>query len=144
MESMEWVSDMLHEYILKRYNEIIDSGKDDEIIKREIEKLNEKISEDNFISVYKEMLDKISDDTFEFFKTTMFQKNYETQAEVNEFLARMQQLWGKALVSFKSLYIICLEAAERYGEYLEKTNREDKETNKFLYYVLRALHGRAR
>lgn len=143
MESMGWVSDMLHEYILKRYNEIIDSGKDDEIIKREIEKLNEKISEDNFISVYKEMLDKISDDTFEFFKTTMFQKIYETQAEVNEFLARMQQLWGKALVSFKSLYIICLEAAERYGEYLEKTNREDKETNKFLYYVLRALHGRA-
>ena len=42
MESMGWVSDMLHEYILKRYNEIIDSGKDDEIIKREIEKLNEK------------------------------------------------------------------------------------------------------
>ena len=34
---MGWVSDMLHEYILKRYNEIIDSGKDDEIIKRKIE-----------------------------------------------------------------------------------------------------------
>ena len=105
------------------FSKTIKSTLEEEISKAETEKQAKKILE-HFESLdvqelFNDMMRDASKDTFSFMKSTMFEEVMRFRADEQEFIARQEQKWYRAFVASESMYIMTLEAAESYSEYVE-------------------------
>ncbi|MBS4539387.1 hypothetical protein GOQ27_13000 [Clostridium sp. D2Q-11] len=97
-------------------------------------------------NIFKDYIDEILKDTFKIYKNNMYQIAMEQRIETDEFIARNEQKWGKGFVASETLYVMVIEAAELYGDYLSKLNNPEDEKLKadkqYTYLTLKYIHGR--
>lgn len=76
-----------------------------------------KIKSINIADIFQQLINKSSDDHIEYFKQTMYEKVLEIRALTNEFLSRLDQIWGKAFVTSEAMYIIASDIGEVFCYY---------------------------
>ena len=129
------------------FSKTIKSTLEEEISKAETEKQAKKILE-HFESLdvqelFNDMMRDASKDTFSFMKSTMFEEVMRFRADEQEFIARQEQKWNRAFVASESMYIMTLEAAESYSEYVESLPKDECQSKYWTYVVMQHIHGRA-
>ncbi len=134
------MSDTLIDILNKAFEEHINKLKkqgvsDEEVLVRE--------REFDFTEVLETMIQTATDNTVQFFQSTMYERVMEERATIDEFIAHQDQIWGKGFVASEAMYIIAVESAEAYGEYLADLPNNQKDDKKYRYLALRELHGRS-
>lgn len=82
-------------------------------------------------------------DTFSFMKSTMFEEVMGFRADEQEFIAHQEQKWYRAFVASEAMYIMTLEAAVSYSEYVESLPTDEIQSKHWTYIVMQHIHGRA-
>lgn len=88
-------------------------------------------------------LEKMSCDIKESMERTMFEEVLNFRAEDAEFLARQEQKWGKCFVASEAMYLLILEVAEAYNDFVSEKDKEDIKPSLNMYVALKHIHGRA-
>lgn len=107
------------------------------------EDLNEALQSIDVTSLFIQFLDKTSEGIFHSMKTTMFEEVMKFRADEQEFIAHQEQKWFRAFAASDAMYIMTLEAAETYSEYVQKLNEEERVPHAWTYLALQHIHGRA-
>jgi hypothetical protein len=94
-----------------------------------------------------EILEKVvglsSKNCVEYFRKTMFEKVLEERAITNEFLARHDQIWGKAFVTSEAMYVIACETGEMFGNYIKGLDDQERKSYTYRFSTLQSIHARA-
>ena len=99
------------------------------------EDLNEALQSIDVTSLFIQFLDKTSEGIFHSMKTTMFEEVMKFRADEQEFIAHQEQKWFRAFAASDAMYIMTLEAAETYSEYVQKLNEEERVPHAWTYLV---------
>lgn len=94
-------------------------------------------------SMFLNFMKDIENETFKYMKDSMYEDVMRFRADEQEFLARQEQKWYKAFVASEEMYIITIEAAERYSEYVKSLSEEVFKQKYWTYTALKYIHGRA-
>ena len=109
----------------------------------EVKKVLERFESLDIQKLFQDMMIEVSRDTFSFMKNTMFEEVMGFRADEQEFIARQEQKWYRAFVASEAMYIMTLEAAETYSEYVESLAEAEIQPKYWTYIVMRHIHGRA-
>ena len=126
------------ESLAELFSKTLKSTLEEEISKAEIEEEAKKIL-DHFKSLdiqelFNDMMKDAEKDTFSFMKATMFEEVMGFRADEQEFIARQEQKWYRAFVASEAMYIMTLEVAESYSEYVESLPK-DQFQSKYLSLI---------
>jgi len=109
----------------------------------EAEKIIEKFNSLDIEKIFSDLMQNTAADVFTYMKNTMYEEVMGFRADEQEFIARQEQKWYKAFVASEALYIMTLETAKDYSEYVETLSEEEIKPKYWTYIVLRHIHGRA-
>ncbi|MBW6408774.1 DUF5677 domain-containing protein [Clostridium weizhouense] len=132
--------DMVVEIMNEGIMEAIKSKVKDKNKDIDIEEFFKSIDYDGY---FRHTLDTISNHTLDYFEKTMYEIVMEKRNETNEFLARQEQKWGKCFVVSDAMYIMTLEASEKYCEYVSELDKQETQNKDYLFLSLREIHARA-
>lgn len=108
------------------------------------EEIVKKINTINFEELMMTIVDKASYDYVDFFRDKMYEIELEERANMQEFSAHQERLWGKCFAASQTMHTITVEAAENITKFVkENASDDDKEAKKFMFLALQHLHGRA-
>ena len=134
--SKDFIMDLLGESFAKQIDKLKQKGLSDEKII--------KIFDDfDFSKVLDEIISTTADGNVNYLERTMYERVLEERSRTAEFMARNEQIWGKGFVASDAMYIIALEAAQAYGEYLNEQSEDILYGKQFRFLALREIHGRA-
>ena len=98
------------------------------------ERIIEKIEKVNFEDVMFSIADTASSDYTTFFRDKMYEIELDERAKSKEFSAHQEQLWGKCFAASQTMYVLAVEAADNYCNYIDKNaSAEEKEDAIFLW-----------
>lgn len=103
----------------------------------------ERINKVDFTDVFSKMSETVSADNVDYLEKTMYERVLEERAQIAEFLARHEQIWGKGFVASEALYIMVLEAAEMNMQYVDSMPSDIIEEKQYRLAALRQIHARA-
>lgn len=132
-------STFLQDTFMKTVKNRIEEAETEAEAKEVIEKL-EKI---DLSDLFKEMLFKMADDTTQYMKKTMYEEVMAFRAEEEEFIVRQEQKWYRGFVASEAMYIMTLEVAESYVQYVNDLSIEEKIQNNNTFLAMLHIHGRA-
>ena len=89
------------------------------------------------------LITEISTDTVDYLETAMYEKVLIERARASEFLARNEQIWAKGFVASEAMYILVLDFAQEFNEYIKENFSEKVKELQFRYLALCEIHGRA-
>lgn len=135
------------ESLAELFSKTIKSTLEEEINKAETEEEAKKIL-DHFESLdiqelFNDMMKDAAKDTFSFMKSTMFEEVMGFRADAQEFIACQEQKWYRAFVASEAMFIMTLEAAESYSEYVESLPKDEFQSKYWTHAVMQHIHGRA-
>ncbi len=107
------------------------------------ERIMEKYKKLDVQEMFTNFLNNVSNDAFENMKNNMFEEVMRFRADEQEFIARQEQKWYKAFVASETLYIMVLQTAEAYCEYVNTLDDNTKNTKVWGFTALLHIHGRA-
>lgn len=107
------------------------------------EKVEEFIESGAITTMYQEVVKIIADSALKTIEEIMYEKVFEERAYTNEFLARMEQKWGKAFVASEALYICVMESSEEYIKFVAEQTKKQKDDRIPIYNALIQIHARA-
>ena len=120
---------------------------------REIKKLREKgVSDEKIVDIIQsadfskpllEIVQKKSEDNVDYFEKTMYERVLEERAISAQFMAHNEQIWGKGFVASEAMYILAIESAQLYGEYLDAQPEKRLKEKEYRFLALREIHSRA-
>lgn len=136
-----------NESLAELFSKTIKSTLEEEINKAETEEQAKKFLEHfealDIQQLFKNFMKDAENDTFSFIKSNMFEEVMGFRANEQEFIARQEQKWFRAFVASEAMYIITLETAESYSEYVESLPKEKFQSKCWTYIVMQHIHGRA-
>lgn len=94
----------------------------------------------NFIA---ESYNKISERNMNTMKNTMHEAVMRFRADSQEFLARQDQKWCNAFVASEAMYLMILESAELYVEYVNELEDNEIKPKQYTFTAMLHIHGRA-
>lgn len=94
-------------------------------------------------NIFSKVMDEAARDIFSFMRETMYEEVMRFRADEQEFLARQEQKWYRAFVSSESLYIMTLDTAMSYAEYVENLPDDEREQKGWTYTAMKHIHGRS-
>lgn len=132
----DYIIDILNDAIAGVIVEWQENGLTDEEIKN-------KISQIDFNEFLSKSIENAPQFSLCFFKKHMYEIALEEQAKTNEFLSHQDQKWGKCFAASQTMYVLAVESAELYSEYVQE-NVDDfvREPKKYTYLTLQHMHGR--
>lgn len=128
---------------LNSINNVLDEELANADTKEEKERILSKFEAIDIESLFIKFMNDIQADTFSYMKKTMYEEVMRFRANDQEFLARQEQKWYKAFVASESMYIMTIEAAEVYSEYVKTLSEEEFKSKYWTYTALKYIHGRA-
>lgn len=137
------MSDFTNEYFEKLLERTITPIVSDNESREDLNRIISNPTDKNLQSVYSEFLDNYSTDITNDFKADMFENVMVSRAEEESFKSHLKEHWNKALVSSEFMYLITIEFAEIYRDYVEALNIKNFEKCKYKYTALLYIHGRA-
>lgn len=111
--------------------------------KDEVEKIVDHFNSLDIQKIFNDMIKKVANDTFSFLKSTMFEEVMRFRTDEQEFIAHQEQKWYRAFVASEAMYILTLETAESYSEYVKSLPKDEFQSKHWTYIVMRHIHGRA-
>ena len=105
-------------------------------------KLLARLERADFDNLVRRVIKSISKSDFKTCKSEMFERVCSERLLSNEFKARQEQKWNKPLATSEMLYIMVLEAAEYYVEYVSRVADDERRQKANTYWALRNIHGR--
>ena len=133
------VSTFLQDTFLKSVRKRLEQAETEAEAKEVMKKL-EKI---DLSDLFREMLFKMADDTTQYMKKTMYEEVMAFRAEEEEFIVRQEQKWYRGFVASEAMYIMTLEVAESYVQYVNDLSIEEKIQNNNTFSAMLHIHGRA-
>ena len=109
----------------------------------EAKEVIEKLEKIDLSDLFKEMLFKMADDTTQYMKKTMYEEVMAFRAGEEEFIVRQEQKWYRGFVASEAMYIMTLEVAESYVQYVNDLSIEEKIQNNNTFLAMLHIHGRA-
>ena len=103
----------------------------------------DKLKDIDFTDCFSKITEMMADDSTKYMENTMYERVLEERAQAAEFMARNEQIWGKGFVASEAMYVMVVETAELYGEYLETQNDDVFTGKENTLLALREIHGRA-
>lgn len=94
-------------------------------------------------SMFIKMMEDVEKDTFSYMRNTMYEEVMCFRANDQEFLARQEQKWYKAFVASEAMYIMTLDAAQGYSEYVNSLPEKEFKAHYWIYTALKYIHGRS-
>lgn len=100
----------------------------------EAKEVIEKLEKIDLSDLFKEMLFKMADDTTQYMKKTMYEEVMAFRAGEEEFIVRQEQKWYRGFVASEAMYIMTLEVAESYVQYVNDLSIEEKIQNNNTFF----------
>lgn len=135
---MKSITTMFKDTLLKVLQDNIENSQTEE----EQKKILEKFDELNIEELFKDFLNDISGETFLNIKKAMYEDVMYFRTSEQEFLARQEQKWCSAFVASEAMYIMTLNAAEDYSEYVSNLDENEVKEKIWTHTVLCHIHGR--
>lgn len=135
---MNSITTMFKDTLLKVLQDNIESAGTEE----EQKKILDKFDKLNIEELFKDFLNDISGETFLNIKNAMYEDVMYFRTSEQEFLARQEQKWCSAFVASEAMYIMTLNAAEDYSEYVSNLDKNEVEEKIWTHTVLCHIHGR--
>ena len=132
----DFTLELLNTVLQQRVEELGADGLSDSEI---IDKISELKIENALMNVSAVM----ASDTVAMMESTMYERVLEERAKAAQFIAHNEQIWGKGFVASEALYIVSLELAQTFNDYVASLPQEDISDKQFQYAALCAIHGRA-
>lgn len=132
----DFTMELLNDVLQQRIEKLRAGGLSDSEI---VNKISELKIEDVLIKVSSVM----ASDTVELMESTMYEKVLEERSKTAQFIVHNEQIWGKGFVVSEALYIVSLELAQEFNDYVTSLSQEDIADKQSRYVALRAIHGRA-
>ena len=101
----------------------------------EAKEVIEKLEKIDLSDLFKEMLFKMADDTTQYMKKTMYEEVMAFRAGEEEFIVRQEQKWYRGFVASEAMYIMTLEVAESYVQYVNDLSIEEKIQNNNTFWL---------
>lgn len=136
---MNSITTMFKETLLKVLRDNIENA----VSEDEQRKILDKFNKLNIKEIFKGFLDDMSGETFLNIKKAMYEDVMHFRASEQEFLARQEQKWCGAFVASEAMYIMTLNAAEDYSEYVSGLGEKRTREKIWTHTVLCHIHGRA-
>ena len=95
----------------------------------EAKEVIEKLEKIDLSDLFKVLLFKMADDTTQYMKKTMYEEVMAFRAGEEEFIVRQEQKWYRGFVASEAMYIMTLEVAESYVQYVNDLSIEEKIQN---------------
>lgn len=103
-----------------------------------IDKINQKT--DGSIDM---LLEQASKDYHNYFLEKSFEIAYNQKIEADEFMAHQNEIWGSCFVVSETMYVMALEAAERYSAFVSENISDDlKKEKQYTFLALQYMQGR--
>lgn len=132
----DFTMDLLNNVLQQRVVDLRAGGLSDSEI---INKISELKIEDALMKVSEVM----ASDTVDLMESTMYERVLDERAKTAQFIAHNEQIWGKGFVASEALYIVSLELAQTFNDYVVSLPQEVISNKQFQYAALCAIHGRA-
>ncbi len=132
----DFTMDLLNSVLQQWVEELRTDGLSDSEI---VNKIFELKIEDALMKVSEVM----ASDTVDLIESTMFERVLEERTRTAQFIAHNEQIWGKGFVASEAMYIVSLELAQAFNDYVASLPHEDISAKQFRYAALCAIHGRA-
>lgn len=125
--------------LLKAVEEQLKSAESAEDAQRIMDNINKiDISE-----MFHDYLKDMSKDSFNYMRSNMYEEVMQFRADEQEFIARQEQKWYRAFVASETLYIMVMQAAEVYVEYVNELEEANKKLRAWEFTAMLHIHGRA-
>lgn len=133
-------NDSLEGIFKEAISNVVEEWKEEGVSEEEIVEKMEKL---DFQTILSDMIETSSKYTVAYFKKHMYEIALEEYANTQEFLAHQEQIWGKCFAASQTMYIMAVESAELFSEYVQD-NVDDsiREPKKYTYFALQHMHGR--
>ena len=133
-------NETLKDIFVKELKEVLEKKlvetKSDEEVERILQSLD-------VPKVFQAFLDEACDHIFHYMKLTMYEEVLVQRSRDKEFIAHQEQIWNRAFVASEAMYIMALEAAESYSEYVSTLDEDMKAQREWTFMALQHIHGRA-
>lgn len=134
-------TDYLSEIFRNAYTDTISEWQkqgftDDEIIK--------KLNQDTINNSMKLLLDQASKDYHDYFVEKRFEISHKQKIEQDKFIAHHNDIWGECFAVSETMYVMALEAAERYSDFVNDNIPDDiKKEKQYTFLALQYMQGRS-
>ena len=134
-------TDYLSEIFRNAYTDTISEWQkqgftDDEIIK--------KLNQDTINNSMKLLLDQASKDYHDYFVEKRFEISHKQKIEQDKFIAHHNDIWGECFAVSETMYVMALEAAERYSAFVNDNIPDDiKKEKQYTFLALQYMQGRS-
>ncbi len=103
----------------------------------------EKLNQDTINKSLKLLLDQASKDYHEYFIEKRFEISHRQKIEQDKFIAHHNSIWGECFAISETMYVMALEAAERYSTFVSDNISDNiKNEKKYTFLALQYMQGR--
>lgn len=134
------VKDYTDEMFLEQITDLIKKKAEEGVSE---EKLQEFLESDKITEMYVEVIKAMSDTATQTIEEIMFEKVLTERARTNEFLAKLEQKWGKVFVAVEALYLCVMESSNAYVKFVAETMKGERDDRIAIYNALTRIHARA-
>lgn len=100
---------------------------------------NQDITVDEFINYLKEK----ADICYKYFSDNKYKITYEQKIQSDTFIAHQNQIWGECFAVSETMYVMTVEAAEKYSKFVNENISDDlKKEKQYTFLTLQYMHGR--
>lgn len=108
------------------------------------DKIKKHFTEEKLSKSIGEITDLVSDKEFSYYKDKMYEIVMEEQAKTKRFLGHNEEIWGKCFAASHSMYVLATDFGQLFCDFVnEKFNADLFTKNRYIFLVLRHIHGRA-
>lgn len=135
-KSQDILGNILMEALSTRADKLQKEGKS-------ISDISKILNDDKISSIVEKLLERASSDNVSFYKSHLHEIIEDDDIEKNHFLQRHRSIWGKCFEASRVMYIIAVEGAESFCQYVTDNIPVDTYKSKqFTFLALQHIHGR--
>lgn len=102
-----------------------------------------KLDQDTINDSLKLLLDQASKDSHEYFIEKKYEISHKQKIEQDKFIAHHNSIWGECFTVSETMYVMALEAAERYSAFVNDNISDDiKKEKQYTFLALQYMQGR--
>lgn len=135
--------DELTDFFTNTLSEAIEKELENAESEEEAKRIMDNYEKLDIQELFKSFLNNVSKEVFENMKNNMYEEVMRFRADEQEFIARQEQKWYRAFVASETLYIMVLQTAEAYSEYVRDLDDNIKNSKIWEFTALLHIHGRA-
>lgn len=135
--------DEIIEFFTNTIEEAVKEGLENAETEEDAKRIIEKFENLNISEMFKDFLKDMSRDSFEYMKANMYEEVMRFRADDQEFMARQEQKWFRAFVSSEALYIMIMQGAEYYRDFVNGLDEEERKAKIWEHTAMIHIHGRA-